>query len=148
MIIKKSVDSHIKDPHILAIELIVGKNIWLTKIRWLYLLLIILFFAFYKYIADKVYLNFLNLALIIGLAVFINLMFILSLRRRLKQPLKKLEYKPLFSLASLQLGALRRVTETSWGLHHHERCQPLREQEDGEGPGQEQSLRVIANQIS
>ena len=103
MILKKSEDSPIKDPHVLAIELIVGKNIWLTKIRWLYLVIISLFFVLYNLIADKVYISLRNFYLILGLAVFVNLTFIISIKIRLKQPIKKLEYKPLFSLASLQL---------------------------------------------
>ena len=63
MILKKIEDSPIKDPRILAIELIVGKNIWLTKIRWLYLVIISLFFVLYSTIADKVYISLKNLYL-------------------------------------------------------------------------------------
>ena len=103
MILKKKEDSRIKDPHALAVELIMGKNLWLTKIRWLYSLLIFLFFFIHKYIADKVYINFRSFILIMSLAILANLIFIFSLRKKLKKPLKKIEYKSLLSIISLQL---------------------------------------------
>lgn len=103
MVIKKGDNSDIKDPEAFAIDLIVGKNFWLTKIRWFYTFLIFLFFVLYNYISDRVYLNFRNFILILALSFVGNIIFILSLKMSLKSPSKKNDYNMFFSIASLQL---------------------------------------------
>ena len=93
----------IRDPQSYAVSLIVGKNFWLTKIRWFYTILIFIFFILYSYVSDKSYLNLRNFLLIASLSIAGNIIIILFLRRNLKIPDKKNNYGAFFSVAILQL---------------------------------------------
>jgi diguanylate cyclase (GGDEF)-like protein len=93
----------IKDPKSAAIELMVGKNLWLTKIRWIYTLFILLFFVTYNYVSGERFIHYRILGWILGLSVLGNIIFILALKRGLKFPSKEKDYKLYTSMAFQQL---------------------------------------------
>ena len=93
----------IKNPQALAIELMTGKNIWLTKIRWLYTIFIFVFFLSYNYLSGDVSQYALNLSLIIGLSALVNIMFTLALRRARKYPSEEKDYEIYTTMVVLQL---------------------------------------------
>lgn len=93
----------IKDPQSTAIELMVGKNLWLTKIRWIYTLFIFLFFITYNYVSGDRFISYRILGLILGLSVLGNIIFILALKRGLKYPSKEKDYAIYTSMAFQQL---------------------------------------------
>ena len=93
----------IKDPQSIAIELMVVKNLWLTKIRWIYTFFILLFFVTYNYLSDEMFIQYRTLGLILGLSVLGNIIFILALKRGLKFPSKEKDHKLYTSMAFQQL---------------------------------------------
>ena len=93
----------IKDPQTTAIELMVGKNLWLTKIRWIYTFFILLFFVTYNSVSGDMFIPYRVLGLILGLSVLGNIIFILALRRGLKYPSKEKDYSLFTSMAFQQL---------------------------------------------
>jgi diguanylate cyclase (GGDEF)-like protein len=93
----------IKDPQSTAIELMVGKNLWLTKIRWIYTLFILLFFVTYNFVSGDMFISYRILGLILGLSVLGNIIFILALKRGLKYPSKEKDYALYTSMAFQQL---------------------------------------------
>jgi diguanylate cyclase (GGDEF)-like protein len=92
-----------KSPQALADELMAGKNLWLTKIRWVYTLFILLFFLAYNSFAEEVAIAPRTLGLILGLSALGNIIFILALRRSLRFPSEKNDYTLYTTMASLQL---------------------------------------------
>ena len=92
-----------KDPHKLAIELIAGKNFWLTKSRWVYTFFILLFFIIYNWLSGEVFIHLRTLGLILGLSVLGNVIFILALKRGIKYPREKTDFALYTSMASQQL---------------------------------------------
>ena len=93
----------ITDPQTTAIQLMVGKNLWLTKIRWIYTLFILLFFVTYNSVSGNRFISYRVLGLILGLSVLGNIIFILALRRGLKFPSKEKDYALFTSMAFQQL---------------------------------------------
>jgi diguanylate cyclase (GGDEF)-like protein len=93
----------IKDPQSTAIELMVGKNLWLTKIRWIYTFFILLFFVTYNYVSGDRFIHYRILGWILGLSVLGNIIFILALKRGLKFPSKEKDYALYTSMAFQQL---------------------------------------------
>jgi diguanylate cyclase (GGDEF)-like protein len=93
----------IKDPQTTAIELMVGKNLWLTKIRWIYTFFILLFFVTYNYVSGDMFIHYRILGWILGLSVLGNIIFILALKRGLKYPSKEKDYGLYTSMAFQQL---------------------------------------------
>jgi diguanylate cyclase (GGDEF)-like protein len=93
----------IKDPQTTAIELMVGKNLWLTKIRWIYTFFILLFFVTYNSVSGEMFISYRILGLILGLSVLGNIIFILALKRGLKYPSKEKDYALFTSMAFQQL---------------------------------------------
>ncbi len=87
----------------LAIENIVEKNFWLTKIRWVFSLFILIFFTTYNSLQDKVYIDSYRLFLVIFLSVLGNIIFIFALKKEPKKLLEKLDYNKFSFIASLQL---------------------------------------------
>lgn len=93
----------VDDPQKLAIDLIIGKNQWLTRCRALYTLFIFLFFITYNYFSGAVYVNLRDILLIVFLSVLGNFIFIFALRRNLKLSVEAINRETLTSLAALQL---------------------------------------------
>jgi len=93
----------IKDPQTTAIQLMVGKNLWLTKIRWIYTFFILLFFVTYNYVSGDMFVSYRILGLILGLSVLGNIIFILALKRGLKYPSKEKDYALFTAVAFQQL---------------------------------------------
>jgi diguanylate cyclase (GGDEF)-like protein len=93
----------IKDPQRIAIELMAVKNLWLTKIRWIYTLFILLFFVTYNYLSDDMFIQYRILGWILGLSVLGNIIFILALKRGLKFPSKEKDLALYTSMAFQQL---------------------------------------------
>jgi diguanylate cyclase (GGDEF)-like protein len=93
----------IKDPRTTAIELMAGKNLWLTKIRWIYTFFILLFFITYNHVSGDMLIQHRVLGLILGLSVLGNIIFILALRRGLKFPSIEKDFTLYTSMAFQQL---------------------------------------------
>jgi diguanylate cyclase (GGDEF)-like protein len=91
------------DAKTLALNLIIEKNTWLTKIRWLYTIFVLIFFFAYNHFSNGVYMNYRALILIPGLAILGNLLFIFTLRKNIKLPSKDKNYDTFSSIASIQL---------------------------------------------
>ena len=100
---RKEKENEIFDGKELAIRLIIEKNSWLTKIRWLYTVFVLLFFYAYNHFSGIAYINYRALFLIPALAVFGNLIFIFTLKRNIKLPKKEQDYESYSTLASIQL---------------------------------------------
>lgn len=100
---KKKNVNEIVDAKELAIGLIIEKNSWLTKIRWLYTVFVLLFFYAYNHFSGFATINYRALFLIPALAVFGNLIFIFTLRRNIRLPKKEQDYESYSTLASIQL---------------------------------------------
>ncbi len=90
------------EPQKLAIELIISKNRWLTRVRWLYTFFIFIFFIAYNYISGSVSIPYRDLVLIVLLSIIGNLIFTFALNRHLKISLETVNRETLSSLASLQ----------------------------------------------
>jgi diguanylate cyclase (GGDEF)-like protein len=93
----------VKDPKTLALELMVGKNLWLLKVRWIYTIFIFAFFVIYNYLSDITVIKPRELGLIVALSVLGNIIFFLALRRGLKFPSQKHDLELFTTLAMLQL---------------------------------------------
>jgi diguanylate cyclase (GGDEF)-like protein len=91
------------DPITLAIENIVEKNFWLTKIRWVFSLFILMFFTIYNSLQDKIYIDSYRLFLVIFLSVLGNIIFIFALKKESKKLSKDIDYDKFSFIASLQL---------------------------------------------
>ncbi|MCK5055940.1 MAG: GGDEF domain-containing protein [Candidatus Aminicenantes bacterium] len=100
---KKENLNEVVDAKIMAIKLIIEKNSWLTKIRWLYTVFVLLFFYAYNYFSHISYINYRALILILALAVLGNLMFIFTLKRNTRLPEKEQDYDTYSTIASIQL---------------------------------------------
>ncbi len=101
---KKNEDfSGSKKAETLAVQLVVDKNFWLTRIRWIYSLFIFLFFISYNSLARETRIAFYDLLLIIFLSGIGNLIFIFALKRNLSKGLKGAHYEMFSSIATLQL---------------------------------------------
>ncbi|MCP5051403.1 MAG: GGDEF domain-containing protein [bacterium] len=105
MEIKRHTDEFlmVKDPQSLATDLMAGKNLWLTKIRWIYTLFIFAFFLVYNYLSGEVSLNANDLGMILALSVLGNVIFTLALKRGQKFPSEKYDHSLYTTLAILQL---------------------------------------------
>lgn len=93
----------IKDPRTTAIELMAGKNLWLTKIRWIYTFFILLFFVTYNHVSGDRLIQHRVLGLILGLSVLGNIIFILAMKRGLKYPSIEKDFTLYTSMAFQQL---------------------------------------------
>jgi len=93
----------LQDPRKLAIDLMVEKNFWLIGSRWIYTFFISLFFILYNSMLRENIISIKNMGLILGLAVFGNIIFISALKRGLKYPKEKTDFALYSSMASLQL---------------------------------------------
>ncbi len=93
----------IKDPKTLAIELMVEKNLWLTKIRWIYTLFIFVFFIAYNALSGTHAILPRDLGLIVALSLLGNLIFTLALNRGRKFPSEQHDYSLFTTLGILQL---------------------------------------------
>jgi diguanylate cyclase (GGDEF)-like protein len=93
----------VTNPQRFAIELMAGKNSWLTRMRWIYTFFILVFFVFYNYVSETPLIPYRTLALILGLSVLGNILFFLVLKRALKYPSEKYDFEIYASLAALQL---------------------------------------------
>lgn len=93
----------LKDPKKRAIELMAGKNFWLTKSRWIYTFFVLLFFVIYNSLSGEVFIHLRTLGLILGLSVLGNIIFILALKRGIKYPREKTDLALYTSMASQQL---------------------------------------------
>lgn len=100
---KKDMFSIEDEPQKLAIELIIGKNRWLTRIRWLYTFFIFIFFITYNYISGSVSIHYRDIALIVFLSILGNLIFTFALNRHLRLSSEAVNHETLSSLASIQL---------------------------------------------
>jgi len=103
MSVEKTENGMIKEPQLYAISLIVGKNFWLTKIRWFYTILIFLFFILYTSVSDKIYLNLSTFILIASISIIGNIIFILYIKHTLHKSEKIKTYDSFFAIAILQL---------------------------------------------
>jgi diguanylate cyclase (GGDEF)-like protein len=93
----------IQNPKLLSTELMIGKNLWLTTIRWIYSVFFIIFFVSYNMILEKRLIDYRVLGLILSLSIFGNIIFTLVLKRGVKYPSEKNDFTLFTSLASLQL---------------------------------------------
>ncbi|UCH92739.1 MAG: GGDEF domain-containing protein [Candidatus Aminicenantes bacterium] len=93
----------LKDPESMAIELMIGKNRWLIRVRWIYTFFILLFFVTYNYISGDISIRHRILGLILGLSALGNIIFMLALKRGLKFPSEKKDHSLYTTMASLQL---------------------------------------------
>lgn len=93
----------VKDPKELAIELMVEKNLWLTKIRWIYTLFIFIFFIAYNALSGTLVILPRNLGLIVALSVLGNIIFTLTLNRGQRFPSQRNDYSLYTTFGILQL---------------------------------------------
>lgn len=92
-----------KDPKALTIELMVEKNLWLTRIRWIYTLFIFIFFLVYNALSGTTIISPWNLGLIVGLSVFGNIIFTLTLNRSQRFPSERNDHYLYTTFGILQL---------------------------------------------
>lgn len=90
-------------PEKLATDLIISKNKWLLKIRWLYTFFIFIFFLVYNFFSDSAYINYRDITLVVILSTLGNFIFIFALKTNLKLSPKEVDHNILLSLATLQL---------------------------------------------
>ncbi len=69
-------------PDTLALRHMIGKNLWLVRIRWVYPVFIMAFFLAYRFLARRSPINPLDALLVFLLPVAANLLFLLAIRRR------------------------------------------------------------------
>jgi diguanylate cyclase (GGDEF)-like protein len=93
----------VKDPQVLAVELTIGKNRWLTRVRWIYTLFILVFFVVYNYFTGSQSITPWNLGMIVGLSLLGNVIFILAMKRGLKFPSEKNDQRLYTMLSVVQL---------------------------------------------
>lgn len=84
-------------------KLLAGKNLWLTKIRWLYSFFILAFFFVYNTLAQRPAINYRTLLLILGLSALGNIIFIMAINRGIKYPSKKYDKTLYTSMGAIQL---------------------------------------------
>ncbi|MCK4836473.1 MAG: hypothetical protein KAT17_07540, partial [Candidatus Aminicenantes bacterium] len=89
------------EPDKIDYEILLDKNQWLIRIRWIYSFFILLFFIVYTLFLNKIYVEFQTFLLILILSVLGNLIFIIYLMKWKGRERK--EIKSLSFLASLQL---------------------------------------------
>ncbi|MCP4150054.1 MAG: GGDEF domain-containing protein [bacterium] len=92
------------EPKKLAADLIISKNKWLTKIRWLYSLFIISFLIIYKTVTGSEVIQPRELLLVLLLSITGNFIFIIVLAKGSKVSLEADSLEGLASLAGLQLN--------------------------------------------
>lgn len=85
----------------LASDLILDRNRWLIRIRWIYTFFILVFFVVHTTILNEIYVEFRTFLLILVLSVLGNLIFFAYLMRWQKPEIR--ERRKLTILASLQL---------------------------------------------
>jgi diguanylate cyclase (GGDEF)-like protein len=91
------------EPQKLATDLIIGKNRWLTRIRWLYTNFILIFFIAYNYITGSASIHYRDMILIVALSIIGNIIFTFALNRHVKLSSEEVNRETLSSLASIQL---------------------------------------------
>ncbi|MCK4762267.1 MAG: diguanylate cyclase [Candidatus Aminicenantes bacterium] len=91
------------EPKSAAINLIIQKNFWLTRIRWSYAVFMFLFFFAHYYFSYDSSINYFTLFLIPMLSILGNLIFIFALNRSSKIPDNEKEYDTYSNFASIQL---------------------------------------------
>lgn len=91
------------DPQKLAADFIIGKNRWLTRIRWVYTIFILLFFTANNYFSGTVAMRYRDILLVAALSSLGNIIFILALNRNVKLSAQAVNRKALTSLAAVQL---------------------------------------------
>lgn len=93
----------VENPKEMAIDLIVDKNQWLMKIRWIYTVLIVVFLLLHHYFSQNQVINLRMMFLIVCLPVLGNIIFWGALKKGSKNPKKDQEYDVYYSIATLQL---------------------------------------------
>ncbi len=91
------------DAKVLTVKVMIEKNLWLTRVRWIYTLFIFMFFFSYDFFSRNVLISYRTLILILGLSLLGNIIFILTLKRSLKFPTAEHSYESFLSLATIQL---------------------------------------------
>lgn len=69
-------------PDTLALRHMIGKNLWLVRIRWVYPVFIMAFFLAYRFLARRSPINPKDALLVFLLPIAANLLFLLAIRRR------------------------------------------------------------------
>lgn len=87
----------------LALRHMIGKNLWLVRIRWVYPFFIMAFFLGYLFLARRSPINPLDALLVFLLPIAANLLFLLAIRRREKASAKPAGYDEWARLAARQL---------------------------------------------
>jgi diguanylate cyclase (GGDEF)-like protein len=93
--------SKLDGPERIAIKLMLDRNRWLIRIRWIYSFFILLFFIIYSFFLNTVYITFFHFFLILILSLMGNVLFILFINRGKQQIPENI--KTLSLLISLQL---------------------------------------------
>lgn len=92
-----------QNPALFATQTLIEKNLWLTRIRWIYLGFIFLFFIFQNTFQLSLAIQFNILAIIIFISIGVNAVFVLALKRGIRFPSEKHDFKLFMSLATIQL---------------------------------------------
>ncbi len=90
-------------PDTLALRHMIGKNLWLVRIRWIYPVFIMAFFLGYRFLARRSPINPLDALLVFLLPIAANLLFLLAIRRREKASATPAGYDEWARLAAQQL---------------------------------------------
>jgi diguanylate cyclase (GGDEF)-like protein len=90
-------------PDALALRHMIGKNLWLVSIRWVYPVFIMAFFLGYRFLARRSPINPLDALLVFLLPLAANLLFLLAIRRREKASGPPAGYDEWARLAARQL---------------------------------------------
>jgi len=91
----------IEKPDQVALELILDRNRWLIRIRWIYSFFILLFFIIYSFLLKTVYITFFHFFLILILSIMGNIIFIFYFQWG--NPQISEDFKTLSLLTSFQL---------------------------------------------
>ncbi|GEM_PF-631613 len=103
LVIPESGTSGMENPEQYGIRMMVGKNVWLTRIRWIYNVFILSFSIVYNALSEEILISYRTLLLISILGVIGNIIFSLTLKRGLKFPSEQFDFKLFSSLAGIQL---------------------------------------------
>ncbi len=87
----------------LALRHMIGKNLWLVRIRWVYPIFIMAFFLGYRFLARRSPINPLDALLVFLLPIAANLLFLLAIRRWEKAKGTPASYDEWARLAAHQL---------------------------------------------
>ncbi len=100
---QKKKDSSVLEPRELEIDLSIEKNLWLTRIRWLYTAFVFVLFFIYNFFSEEFYIGYRPLLFIAALAIVGNLLFKLTLEKNKKLPDQQQHISNYTKLAAIQL---------------------------------------------